>query len=59
MKSDPAVEMTKSSSRAVLPPGWSELETLSTVGLAQAVVGIQEKTAAAGDWVKEAGEEEQ
>lgn len=29
------------------------------MGLAQAVFGIQEKTAAAGDWVKEAGEEEQ
>jgi len=35
--------------------GWSEWETLSTGGLAQAGEGTREQTAAAaGDWVEEA-----
>lgn len=57
MKSDPADGMT-TSAWALLPPGWSESETLSTGGLAQAGVGTQEQTAAAagGDWAKVAEE---
>ena len=53
MKSDPADGMT-TSAWALLPPGWSELETSSTEGLAQAGVGTQEQTA--GDWAKVAEE---
>ena len=56
MKSDPADGMT-TSAWALLPPGWSESETLSTGGWAQAGAGNQEQTAAgAGDWAKVAEE---
>ena len=54
MKSDPADGMT-TSAWALLPPGWSESETLSTGGWAQAGAGNQEQTAA-GDWAKVAEE---
>jgi len=54
-KSDPAGEMTKRSSWALLPLGLLALETLSTGGWAPGV-GTQEQTAAAADAAKEAGE---